>query len=183
MASPVLHTERLVLRLAAMRDVPAILRYLQNNRERFAATEPRHAEAYYTAWHQIRQVRRNAADLRQDRALRLLVLSRDEGELVGTIAFSNIMRGAFQACYLGFALGGAYEGRGFMSEALQQAIGYAFDHLRLHRIMASHLPDNLRSARLLARLGFVVEGQAENYLFIDGAWRTHVLTALTNPRW
>ncbi len=36
-------------------------------------------------------------------------------------------------------------------------------------------------AAVLARLGFRVEGLAKDYLFIDGAWRDHQLTALTNP--
>jgi ribosomal-protein-alanine N-acetyltransferase len=33
----------------------------------------------------------------------------------------------------------------------------------------------------LQRLGFRVEGLARNYLYINGAWRDHVLTALTYP--
>jgi len=56
-----------------------------------------------------------------------------------------------------------------------------FESLRLHRVQANHLPENLRSARLLQRLGFRVEGSAHAYLFINGAWRDHVLTALTYP--
>jgi ribosomal-protein-alanine N-acetyltransferase len=40
----------------------------------------------------------------------------------------------------------------------------------------------VRSARHLDRLGFVREGLAKDYLFIDGAWRDHVLTALVNPQ-
>ena len=51
--------------------------------------------------------------------------------------------------------------------------------LRLHRVQANHLPENQRSARLLQRLGFRVEGLAREYLYINGAWRDHVLTALT----
>ena len=57
-----------------------------------------------------------------------------------------------------------------------------FDTVGLHRIQANHLPENVRSARLLRRVGFVPEGYARDYLFIDGAWRDHVLTACTNPR-
>ena len=38
------------------------------------------------------------------------------------------------------------------------------------------------SAALLARLGFVREGLARDYLYIGNAWRDHVLNALTNPR-
>lgn len=49
------------------------------------------------------------------------------------------------------------------------------------RIQASYIPDNVRSGRLLQRLGFQREGLAPRYLFIDGAWRDHVITALINP--
>jgi ribosomal-protein-alanine N-acetyltransferase len=68
-----------------------------------------------------------------------------------------------------------------MSEALRAANAYVFGPMRLHRIMANHRPENARSAKLLERLGFVREGLARDYLFIDGAWRDHVLMSLTNP--
>ncbi len=60
-------------------------------------------------------------------------------------------------------------------------IRYAFEDLRLHRIMANYVPHNQRSAHLLRRLGFVQEGYAKEYLKIAGRWQDHVLTALTNP--
>jgi ribosomal-protein-alanine N-acetyltransferase len=47
--------------------------------------------------------------------------------------------------------------------------------------MANYRPENERSGILLERLGFVREGLAKDYLFIDGQWRDHVLTSLTNP--
>lgn len=68
-----------------------------------------------------------------------------------------------------------------MSEALQAVIAYAFGDLALHRLQANYQPANVRSARLLQKLGFEIEGQAKDYLFLDGAWRDHVLTSLRNP--
>ena len=56
-----------------------------------------------------------------------------------------------------------------MHEALQITICYAFEDLRLHRIHANHLPSNVRSGRLLARLGFAIEGYAKDYLLINDA--------------
>lgn len=53
--------------------------------------------------------------------------------------------------------------------------------LKLNRIMANYLPDNQRSAGLLARLGFAQEGLAKRYLKINGHWRDHVLTAKLSP--
>jgi ribosomal-protein-alanine N-acetyltransferase len=69
-----------------------------------------------------------------------------------------------------------------MAEALRATNEFVFREMRLHRIMANYRPENVRSGKLLERLGFVREGLAKDYLFIDGAWRDHILTALVNPR-
>ncbi len=46
---------------------------------------------------------------------------------------------------------------------------------KLHRVMATHLPENLRSAALLKHLGFVVEGYARDFVKVNGRWRDNVL--------
>lgn len=105
-----------------------------------------------------------------------------DAPVIGTCNYTNIVRGPFQACHLGYQVARDHEGRGLMHEALQALDAYAFDSLKLHRIMANYVPANVRSGRLLERLGFEREGMARNYLYIAGAWRDHVLTSLTNPR-
>ena len=102
-------------------------------------------------------------------------------EVIGTCTYGQIHRGAFHACTLGYQLARRHEGQGLMFEALTATLGHAFRELRLHRVMANYRPENARSGRLLERLGFVREGYAREYLFIDGAWRDHVLTAKSNP--
>ena len=46
-----------------------------------------------------------------------------------------------------------------------------------------HLPENTRSANVLKRLGFRVDGSSPDYLHVQGHWREHVLNSLTNPNW
>ncbi len=70
-----------------------------------------------------------------------------------------------------------------MSEAVAKAIDYMFEKQKLHRIMANYMPSNERSARLLHKLGFVVEGCAKKYLLINGRWEDHILSSLTNENW
>lgn len=70
-----------------------------------------------------------------------------------------------------------------MSEAVGKAIQYMFEKQKLHRIMANYMPSNERSARLLRKLGFVIEGHAKKYLLINGQWEDHILTSLTNEKW
>lgn len=84
---------------------------------------------------------------------------------------------------MGYSLAAAQQGKAYMSEALKLAIAYVFTQLNMHRIMAAYLPHHQRSAKLLKRLGFVVEGYACDYLTIDGRWQDHILTSLTNRNW
>ncbi len=103
---------------------------------------------------------------------------------LGQIHFSQIARRAFCGAMLGYAIDAEHEGRGLMREALQAALADAFGpRVQLHRVQANVRPENTRGLALLERLGFEREGLAREYLFIDGAWRDHVITALRNPAW
>jgi ribosomal-protein-alanine N-acetyltransferase len=104
-------------------------------------------------------------------------------KIIGFCHFTQIFLGPFQACYLGYKIDYEYEGKGLMFEALEASIRYVFEDLKLHRIMANYMPINLRSANLLNRLGFKIEGFAKNYLLINNKWEDHVLTALSKEEW
>jgi ribosomal-protein-alanine N-acetyltransferase len=107
---------------------------------------------------------------------------RAQSHVIGMCSLSSIMRGVFQACYLGYSVAERYEGKGYMKRIVAHAIEYAFNDLKLHRVMANHMPDNERSAALLKTLGFEREGLARDYLMIAGKWEDHVLNSLINPK-
>jgi ribosomal-protein-alanine N-acetyltransferase len=103
-------------------------------------------------------------------------------EVIGSLHFSQVSRGAFQSAMLGYALDEAHVGQGLMSEAIVAGLEEMFSsRVNLHRVQAAYRPENARSARVLERLGFGKEGLAPEYLYIDGAWRDHVVTSLRNP--
>src|SRR5436309_3552164 len=74
-------------------------------------------------------------------------------ELIGRANLNEIVRGVFQAAYLGYSLAEHAQGHGYMTEALRAVIDFAFGELNLHRLMANYIPENLRSAAVLKRLG------------------------------
>ncbi len=139
--------------------------------------------AFFTEAYWRERLANAVEEFRADRAVRFVFHDKDDehAAIVGTCSYTNIVRGPFQACNLGYQIARSHEGRGLMVEALAATNAFAFGTLRLHRIMANHRPENVRSARVLQRLGFACEGLARSYLFIDGAWRDHVLNSLTNP--
>ncbi|MGC0154052.1 GNAT family N-acetyltransferase [Chromobacterium vaccinii] len=181
-AQAILDTPRLRLLPADPARAPAVLDYQLRNRAHLEPWNPTASQQFYTASHWAMQLRQTVRSWEDGVSARFLLATQAEPDrVIGTVGFSNIVRGVFQACHLGYGIDRAYEGQGLMREALQAAIAFAFDDLRLHRIQANYQPHNLRSAALLKRLGFVIEGQAKHYLFLDGAWRDHVLTSLIHP--
>jgi ribosomal-protein-alanine N-acetyltransferase len=179
-----IETERLVLRGLGPEDAERVADFQWRNREFMAAHEPPRPADYYTPAHWRRRLEELATHARADRHYSYFVLTKAEPQaIVGWVNFSNVVRGAFHACHLGYNLCAAAEGRGYMVEALRAAIPHMFEAKGLHRIMANYVPTNARSERVLTALGFQREGLAKDYLLLGGAWRDHVLTSLVNPAW
>lgn len=183
-ASPlVLTTERLVLTLPGPDAAPRLVSYFQDNREHLTPWEPPFPRGLFSVPFWERRLHQNRQELAAGRSLRLVLFGRDapKGPVIGMANFTQFVRGAFMACTLGYSLARDAQGKGLMREALEESIRYVFDDLGMHRIMANYLPTNERSGGLLKRLGFQVEGYARDYIFINGAWRDHILTSLVNP--
>lgn len=178
---PTLATPRLRLFVPSAGDHPRLVAFGRRNEAHFARFSPPPPDLSLDEA-VARRIARAEPDWREDRGLLLVGVDCSDpgGPVLAEVQLSNVVRGVFQACLLGFKVDGACEGTGLMHEALARVIAFAFEEMRLHRIMANYQPANERSAQLLRRLGFVVEGYARDYLFIGGAWRDHVLTALVS---
>lgn len=178
---PQLTGERVRLSAVQCADVQQVLDYYQRNRQFLQPWEPLRDAHFYTHEFWMTELAAREQRLTEGTGISFGVFHQHSNELIGFCNFSNIVRGVFQACHLGYALDQRFEGQGFMSEALALGIGYVFEQLHLHRVMANYMPANQRSAAVLARLGFVREGYASRYLKINGVWEDHILTALINP--
>ena len=178
-----LTTDRLVVRLVHERDAWRLADYYAENRQFLKPWEPIRDDSHcYPSGWQARLGMINEFH-KQGSAFYFALLDPDEKEIIGVANFSNVVRGSFHACYLGYSIGQKWQGQGLMFEALSAAIRYMQRTQHMHRIMANYMPHNTRSGDLLARLGFEKEGYAKAYLLIDGQWRDHVLTALTASDW
>lgn len=177
-------TERLELRLGEPDDAEAMVAYLEANRAHLEPFEPKRQPVDFLSEFWVDQFENRRVEYLTDRALRLLIVERDAPlEIAGTIALSNVIRGVKQSCTLGYGLAAKHQGKGYMTEAVGALARFAFGSLAIHRIEANYMPHNTRSASVLRRLGFQVEGYARDYLRINGRWEDHILTSLTNPDW
>jgi len=162
-----------------------VLAYQEANREHVAAVSPARPANFFSVTYWRTRLAQDREDFRLDLALRVFLLPKDVpfqlAPIIGNASLTNIRRGPLQSADLGYGLDHRHEGQGLMTEALRALCAYAFDVMGLHRLQANHLPENARSAAVLRRLGFHVEGYARELLLIDGQWRDHVLNALIAP--
>lgn len=173
-------TARLKLTPAREQFVHELQKYCVENRAHLQPWEPLRSEKFFEAKSAAERLCAMAHHNASGNAVHFLLILTETGEMAGECNFTNIVRGPFQACHLGFSVVKRFEGRGLIHEALPPAISYIFEHVGLHRIMANFRPENIRSAMLLERLGFEREGLARSYLRINGVWADHVLTSLVN---
>ncbi|MDD4237077.1 MAG: GNAT family protein [Desulfotomaculaceae bacterium] len=87
------------------------------------------------------------------------IVLKEKGKLIGSAGLiADPKRENDQVRMLGYAIGEAYWGQGYMTEAVQAIVRYGFDTLDLDLISAYCYPRNARSKRVLKKCGFTCEG-------------------------
>jgi len=181
-----LRTARLLLRVADARDVPEVRRLLRANAEHLRpwSPAPRHGEDPASLTEISKSILRQRREWSKGESfVFFLEHPRDGGSLVGRVAMTGVMRGAFLNAHVGYWIDAEMQGQGLMTEAMAAVVTFAFDAVGLHRVQAAVMPDNAASRRVLGKLGFRQEGEAARYLQIAGRWEDHHLFALTREEW
>ena len=182
-APALLHTARLRLRAPAPALTSAVVDFLRRNARHLAPWDPPQPPDVATPAMVQDMLTRGADAFASGQALRWwLSLRSQPTRVIGSVQLSSLVGGAFYSGHLGYALDAQAQGQGLMHEALEAAIAEAFSpRVNLHRLQAAVRPENSRSLAVLQRLGFAPIGLARRYLFIDGAWRDHLLFDRHNP--
>lgn len=113
----------------------------------------------------------------QGQALPMLLIRREDQQLLGALTLDNIRRGPSQTGTFGYWIGEPFVRQGYMREAILALTHHAFTRMDLSRLEAACLPENAASRGVLEKCGFKYEGVAQSYLQINGRWRNHVLYA------
>jgi len=178
---PRLTTRDLVITVLQPADYALLQNYYRDNEQHLAPWEPLRESDYHQGAEVQKRLTRALTGFSQGRELHFAAYKPGQEEIVALATYSNLIHGAFQACYLGYSIAEKYQGQGLMAQMLIATNAFVFEQLGMHRIMANYMPENVRSERLLMRLGFEKEGLAKSYLKISGKWRDHVLSAKINP--
>ena len=174
-------TPDVLLRVATLDDAAAIAAAQVRNRDHLAPWEPVRSEQWFTAAGQAERLQGQLERHMLGQVVPWLMMSGDR--VVGAATLTDIVPGPFRSSSLGYWVDVEVLGRGLATKAVQAVAELADTALRLHRIEASTLTDNLASQRVLKKCGFAQIGSAPDYLHIAGAWRDcHLYQRILNNR-
>lgn len=175
---PVLETDRLRLRpftsadgddLFALHSDAYALRYWDSP----PWTERSRADLFVTRSREL------AAD---GTCVRLVIRQRSDDGFVGWITL-NDWNPDFRSAALGYCLARAAWGQGYATEAARALLTWAYDRLDLNRVKAEADTRNDASARVLTKLGFVLEGTQREDCVVDGVVSDTWVFGLLRREW
>lgn len=167
-----LHGKNIQLKILTVDDAKAMQEYYKRNKEHLYQYEPKRDDNFYSIEAQ-RQILIESYKQFLNGTCVTFGIFKDK-RLVGKIQISGIIAGVFQNGIVGYSIDKDEQGKGYMKEALNLVIEYAFQEMCLHRLEASTLVDNKKSQAVLKSCGFQEVGLNKKYLFINGQWRDHI---------
>lgn len=167
-------TDRLDLRVLDETYSKDILEYNLKNKDFWKNWETKREDKYYTIDYQRSFIMKEKEKILNKQILRLYIFEKNCDKIVGSILVSNIIKGSFLSCYLGYKLDKDYIKKGYMYEALVETIKIIFNDYEIHRIEANILPNNISSINLIKKLGFKELCIEPSFLKINGEWRDHI---------
>jgi ribosomal-protein-alanine N-acetyltransferase len=171
----IIETERLLLQTPEIGFGGRVLSYLESNRQFFEPWTSKASPVYYTLRTQKELLKADMDFFTQGSQVHFYILTKtDSRRIIGDFTFSNIIRGPFQSCVLGYKLAQNENNKGYMTESLRSGINYMFREMQMHRIEANIIPRNKPSIRVIEKLEFKKEGLSEKFLQINGVWEDHL---------
>jgi ribosomal-protein-alanine N-acetyltransferase len=176
--TPTLHTARLRLRPFTDADADAL----------YALHSSAHVLRYWDAppWSERARAERFIAACRQmaDEGVgaRLAVDRVSDGAFIGWCSL-NRWNPDYRSASLGYCFDDAAWGHGYATEAARALLRWAFDTLDLNRVQAETDTRNGASARVLEKLGFVLEGTLREDCVVNGEVSDSWVYGLIRREW
>lgn len=160
---PELETERLIMRRPHVSDAPEIFE-LRSSDEAMRYVERPRPKSIEDAEAFINELNRM---IDNHQGISWFIHLKSDEAFAGNIGFWRMKPEHFRA-EVGYMLLPKYWRQGYMSEALEAALGYGFNVMNAHSIEAALNPANEASIKLLEKFGFVREAYFREDYFWEG---------------
>lgn len=164
-----LQGKKVHIKIFTPNDAIKVLNYYKKNKEYLREFEELKDEGFYTLERQMILIRQQYIQFLNGSSASFGIFINEK--MVGIIHLYNLIGGIFKDGTIGYSIDESEQGKGYMKEAVKLVCDYAFNILKLHRLQATTLVDNIKSKAVLKACGFKEIGISEKYLFINGRWQ------------
>lgn len=169
-------TDRLVIRILEMKDKDDFFRYRSMPEiYKYQSWRPKHIDEIEEFINENLLISPNTINTWLQLAVCLI-----DGQIIGDIGIHFLEDDQIE---IGYTLSPEYHGNGYAYEAVKAVIHYAFYELKKHRIAASVDPENLRSIKLLEKIGFRKEAHFVKSFRMDDQWFDDCIYAILENEW
>jgi RimJ/RimL family protein N-acetyltransferase len=174
-----LHTARLLLRDFTLADVSAVFAY---------QSDPRYVRYYPQGvttleWSQsLVQKFVEAQSVMPRHKFQFAVCLPDAGQLIGNCGIRKASPDATEA-NIGYEFNPDFWGHGYATEAARALLRFGFTELKVHRVTAECIADNVASAHVLEKIGMTLEGRLREKEYFKGRWWDHLWYGILEREW
>lgn len=174
-------TGPIILKVLSTDYTEKVLEFLYSNREYFDPFEPTKPPGFYTFEYQFELIKNDYLSALALKSIRFYVFEKKNPEkIIGTVSLGHVTSFPYNSCILGYKFDPGFQGKGYATMSLEIAVDYAFTVLKLHKIKAYILEENIPSINLAKRAGFNFEGKAVQSIDVNGRWTDHLRYTLVN---
>ena len=162
-------TDRLIMRLPEDGDASVITDHLQNpaiSQTTLTIPYPYHLEDA------LRWISMNRNKLADKSGVTFVILLKETNELIGAIGLE--LHELHRRGEAGYWIAQSFWNKGYCTEALRGLIQFGFEALQLHKIYATHMPENVSSGKVMQKAGMKQEGILTDHYYKGGRFITVV---------
>lgn len=157
-----IETERLILRKFKAEDVDSVFKNWAADEK----VQSMYREPVYATKEAVKKLieENYIADYEKKNSYRWAVISKENNECIGQIAFYLVDENNNFA-EIEYCIGCEFQGRGYATEASKAVIKYGFEEMNLHKVQISHMDINNKSKRVIEKCGFKFEGICRDFFY------------------
>jgi [ribosomal protein S5]-alanine N-acetyltransferase len=170
---PILHTQRLQLRWLSDQDVKEVYA-LRSDADVMKYIPRPLATSIEDALDHIKTIHETIA---KKEGINWAITLKENDTLIGLIGLYRIKPETYRS-ELGYILSPLYHNLGYISEAVDEVLSYAFMVLNFNSIEAIIDPHNFASEKVLQKTGFIKEGHLVEHGFWNGKFTDTVIYSM-----
>ncbi len=160
--------------------VPTLLEFNRANRFHIERNFPTKHEDFYTLEAHQRHVLESLLNFERGDAFSFAFMSKNR-KMIGKSSLYRVLRDNYACAYISLLIDYRHQHMGLGNKVIKRMLEFAFEDLKLHRVVAEVMPTNFPTIALLKKNGFVQEGVIRQCINVFGQWEDHAIFSIVNP--